>query len=350
MTGLIAATRGGSHKLIEAPISTSLQAARRLAVTKQHLAGELPTGSAREGIVSVIRDLGYVQWDPISIVAPSHVIALWSRVRNFRLSDLEKLLWDEKKLFEHWSHAASIVLTEDYPLYYSMMRRYPESLSKSWGGWKARARKFLAEHADLRKKILRELKKGPLQLSQFEAYVRTKRSEDGWSTGSDVSAMLFHLQMRGEVMIVGHDGNRNIWGLSEQFLPSWVERNELSADEAEREGVQRTIRALGTASPSEINLYFLRGMYLNLKGVLRRLQADSTIHRIHVTGLRGRDERYIHDRDIPLLESLNSKAWEPRMSLLAPFDNLLGARQLTRKLFGFDYVLEQFLPKDRRNH
>ena len=149
-------------------ISTSLEGARRLAVTKQHLAGTLQARSTREAILSVVRDLGYVQWDPINVVAPSHVIALWSRVANFRLSDLDRLLWDEKKLFKHWAHAASIVLTEDYPLYYSMMIRYPESMSKSWGAWKARARKWLTEHRELRKTILRELEGGPLRLSQFE--------------------------------------------------------------------------------------------------------------------------------------------------------------------------------------
>jgi len=129
-----------SNQLAEPAISTSLESARRLAVTKQHLAGKLPTGSAREAILSVIRDLGYVQLDPINTVAPSHVLVLWSRVGDFQLSDLDRLLWDEKKVFEHWSHAASIVLTEDYPLHYSLMRQYPESLSKSWGGWKAKAR------------------------------------------------------------------------------------------------------------------------------------------------------------------------------------------------------------------
>jgi len=334
--------------LSETPISMSLESVRRLTVTKQRLAGKMATGSVKEAIVSVIRDLAYVQWDPVSVVAPSHVLALWSRVRNFQVSDLDRLLWDEKKLFEHWSHAASIVLTEDYPLFHSMMRRYPESLSKSWGGWRARARKFLAEHADLRKRILRELKAGPLQLNQFEDYLRTKRSADGWTGGSKVSAMLSHLQMNGEVMVVGHDGNRNIWGLSEDFLPSWVDRNELSAEEAEREGAERTVRALGTASPSEINLYFLRGRYLHLKEALRQLQAESTLHRVHIAGLGGRDERYIHDQDVPLLESLNSEAWQPRTSLLAPFDNLLALRGRLRKLFGFDYVHENFLPKDKR--
>jgi len=332
--------------LTDAAISTSLESARRLTVTKQHLAGRLPTGSAHEAILSVIRDLGFVQWDPVSVVAPSHLLTLWSRVGNFRLSDLDRLLWDEKKLFEHWSHAASIVLTEDYPLFFSMMRRYPESLSKSWGGWRERARTWLPAHAELRKSILRELKKGPRRLSEFQDHVRTKEQTDGWGFGSDVSTMLFHLQMSGEVMVVGHEGNQNLWGLTEPFLPSSVERRELPQDEVEREGAERTIRALGTASPSEINRYFLRGRYLNLKGALKRLQEESTIHRVHITGISG--ERYVHDRDIPLLESMKSDAWQPRMSLLAPFDNMLAVQEWTSRLFGFDYVHENFLPKNKR--
>ena len=300
----------------------------------------------REAILTVIRDLGFVQWDPVNVVAPSHVLTLWSRIGDFRLSDLDRLLWDEKKLFEHWSHAASIVLTEDYPLFYSMMRRYPESLSKSWGGWRERARAWLPQHAELRKAIVRQLKKGPLRLSEFEDHVRTKGPADGWGFGSDVSMMLFHLQMSGEVMVVGHEGNQNIWGLSEAFLPSSVERKPLPEDEVERKGAERTIRALGTASPSEINRYFLRGRYLNLKEALKRLQDESTIHRVHITGISG--ERYVHDRDVRLLESMNSEAWQPRMSLLAPFDNLLAVREGTSRLFGFDYVHENFLPKNKR--
>ena len=297
-------------------------------------------------IVSVIRDLGFVQWDPVNVVAPSHLITLWSRVGKFRMSDLDRLLWDDKKLFEHWSHAASIVLTEDYPLFYSLMKRYPESLSKSWGGWKARARKWLAENKGLRKKILNELGNGPLRLSEFEDHTRGKRRADGWTSGSAVSAALFHMQMSGDVMVVGHEGRQNVWGLSETFLPSWVEKKELSEPEVEQEGAQRTLRALGTASPSEINRYFLRGRYLNLKKALERLQSESTIHRVHVAGLGG--ERYVHDRDVRLLETLKSDAWKPRMSLLAPFDNLLAVREWTNRLFGFDYVHENFLPQNKR--
>jgi uncharacterized protein YcaQ len=293
-----------------------------------------------------VRDLCYVQWDPIDAVAPSHIIALWSRIGNFRPSDLANLLFGEKKLFLHQA-PAMIVLTEDYPLFYSLMRRYPESISKSWGGWKVRAKKYLAMH-ELRKRILNELKNGPLRLNQFRDHVRTGRSADGWTSASDVSHMLFHLQMTGDVMIVGHQGNQNIWGLSEKFLPSWVERKDLTEEEFEREAAQRALRALGTASPREIHVYFPRARYLNLKKNLERLQEESTIHRVHITGLDGKDERYVHDKDVQLLESINSDAWQPRTSLLAPFDNLICLRSRTKKIFGFDYLHENFLPKSKR--
>jgi uncharacterized protein len=330
------------------PIPTSLESVRRLAVTRQHLAGKLPTRATPRAMISVVRDLAYVQWDPISIVAPSHLISLWSRVGDFRPSDLDQLLWEEKRLFLHWTPIASIVLTEDYPLYHSLMSRYPDSLSRSWGTQRTQAKKFLAEHSGLRRKMLRELQNGPLQLGQFEDHPRTKRSEGEWTHGSDVSLMLFHLLMSGTVMIVGHQGNQNVWGLSERFLPSWVERKGLSEEEAASEAAQRAIRALGTASPTEINYYFVRGRYQNLRATLARLERDSAIHRVQVEGLSHRDERYVHAQDVPLLESMGTAPWEPRLSLLPPFDNLIYSAARTSRLFGFDYVREQFLPPEKR--
>lgn len=325
-----------------------MQAARRLAVTKQHLAGKLPAKPTGEQILSVVRDLTFVQWDPIEVVAPSHVLTLWNRVGNFQLSDLDSLLWKEKRLFEHWANiAAAIVLTEDYPIYYSMMLRYPESIGKSWGAQKLRARKFLAEHKALGKSIMNQLKRGPLQSTQFKEYTRTK-SADGWGSGSDISTMLFHLHMSGKVMVVGHDGNRNLWGLSDAFLPSWVKRTELSGEEVERVAAQRAIRALGTASAQEINYYFPRGRYQNLKKTLGGLLGDSVIHRVHVEGLHGGGERYVHDLDAKLLESIERDPWQPRMSLLPPFDNLICGRQRTNRVFSFDYNHEMFLPQNKR--
>lgn len=330
-------------------MATTAEAARRLLVTKQRLAGDLPKRATKETVLAVLRDLAYVQWDPVTIVAPSHTVSLWSRVGAFKLADFEAMLWEDKSIFLHWTPIASVVLTEDYPFYHTLMKGYPDSLSKSWGNHIPRAKRFLSQHGSLKGRLLEDLESGPLRLDQFKDHVKTGRGADGWSSGSDVSTMLFHLHMMGEVMVVGHERNQNVWGLTGQFLPKRAKREELTVEEFERAAAQRAIRALGTATASDITYYFVRGRYRTLKRTLDGLEEESVIHRVSVEG-QEREGRFVHDKDVGLLDSVSGKDWKPRTTLIAPFDNLIAGGRRTRKMFGFDYVHEQFLPKDKRKY
>src|SRR5919202_1863418 len=157
------------------PRVISPELARRLAIVRQRLAGPRPPADAA-GIIEVVRDLGCLQLDPISAVARSHLLVLQSRLGPYDPAHLDTLLWAERSLFEYWAHAASIVLTEDYPLHAPMMRRY----AKGSTGWAKSVREWMAQNEPLRRHILEELeRRGPLPSREFED--RTKR---GWeSTG-----------------------------------------------------------------------------------------------------------------------------------------------------------------------
>jgi uncharacterized protein YcaQ len=97
--------------------------ARRLAISRQHLAGPTrPTDAA--GLLALVKDLGCLQLDPISIVARSHLLVLFSRLGAYDPATLDSLLWTERSLFEYWAHCASIVPADDYPLHRPMMDRY----------------------------------------------------------------------------------------------------------------------------------------------------------------------------------------------------------------------------------
>ncbi|MGA7923791.1 MAG: crosslink repair DNA glycosylase YcaQ family protein, partial [Thermoplasmata archaeon] len=348
--GLMPRTRKLRSKVtLRQPITVSLDGARRLAVLKQGLGRRRPGRASKESLLSVVRDLAYVQWDPVPIVAPSHLLSFWARVGKFRVSDLEVLLWKERKLMLHWIPFAALVLTKDFPLYASLMKRFPDSFSDSWGRQREQARKFLAEHVPLRRKVLRELRGGQLTLGQFEDHSRTRRDEGDWGSASDVSLMLDYLLMRGEVMIVGHERGQSVWGLVEEFLPSWADQNALSPEDADCSAAVRAIRALGTATPKEIKFHFIRGCYSDLPGTLGRLCERSVIHRVEVPGSAVRhEERYIHDQDLSLLEKVETQFPESRVSLLPPFDNMVCSQARLIRLFGFDYVREQFLPRERR--
>jgi uncharacterized protein YcaQ len=91
--------------------------ARRLAITRQRLAGEPRPSPNADGILDVVRDLGCLQLDSTNVVARSHLLVLWSRLGMYDSAHLDTLLWTEHRLFEDWAHAASIVLTEDYPIF-----------------------------------------------------------------------------------------------------------------------------------------------------------------------------------------------------------------------------------------
>jgi uncharacterized protein YcaQ len=86
---------------------------RRIAVRAQLL-----DGSATD-VLSTVHQLGFLQIDPISTVAPPQYLVLWSRLGKYDRAELDRLLWDEKKLFE-WK--AFIWPIEDLPLLRARMR------------------------------------------------------------------------------------------------------------------------------------------------------------------------------------------------------------------------------------
>ncbi len=332
------------------PVACSARSLRRLAVTNQRLSGDLDRAPTTPAVVAAVRDVAFVQWDPVTVVAPSHLLSLWARFRRFRPSDLERWLWREKRLFVHWTPIASLVLTEDYPLYYSLMRRYPGSLSSAWGNQREYARTFLRRHRALGKSLLAQLRRGPRLAKEFEAPREKRAPAGGWSSGTDVSNMLFHLHMRGEVMVVGHEGIQNVWGLTEEFLPTWAEKRPLSASEVDRTAAQRAIRALGAASPQEIRYYFPPGRYGDLDRALHHLERSGTVRRLRVAGAPPRDVRYVLAEDVPRLEALEREKWSPGVALLPPFDTAVRCRRWLNLVFGFDYKREQFFPKERRQY
>ena len=103
--------------------------ARRIAVRAQLL-----DGSARN-VLDTVRHLGFLQLDPISTVAPPQQLVLWSRLGPHDVAELDRLLWDEKKLFE-WN--AYIWPEDALPFIQARMRRRRGKYT-----WERRADEFL---------------------------------------------------------------------------------------------------------------------------------------------------------------------------------------------------------------
>ena len=102
----------------------ALRTIRRLALAKQGLSGPRRPAT-RDGLLDLTRELRSLQLDPISVVARSHLLVLWSRLGAFDPALVDGLLFGERTLFEYLSTAAAVVLTEDFPLHRLHMRSWP---------------------------------------------------------------------------------------------------------------------------------------------------------------------------------------------------------------------------------
>jgi uncharacterized protein YcaQ len=263
--------------------------ARRIAVRAQLLDG------SAAGVLDAVRRLGYLQIDPISTVAPPQQLVLWSRLGAYDLAELDRLLWEERKLFE-WN--AYIRPIEDLPLIRARMRRRRGKYAHE-----RRGTEFLQANAGYKRYVLRELeRRGPLLSRELDDDSTRTWKSHGWYGTRNTSVMLDILHGRGVVAIVGRRNGQRLWDLAERWYP---EAEKVTPREAERLLAEKRFRT--------------QGVRLTAKGW----------------------EAHPDARDGPVPD---------RATLLSPFDRLIYDRDRAEALFDFRYRLEMYVPRAKREY
>src|SRR5215216_3500056 len=143
-----------------------------------------------------------------------------------------------------------------------------------------------------------------------------------------------------------------VTAMAERWLPAWAPTRRPPEREVVRLAAQRSLRALGVATARDIDRHFTASRYPGLPAVLAGLERSGRVERVRLAadGTEWPGPWYVHADDLPLLERLEAGDWEPRTTLLSPFDNLIIDRERTQRLFGFLYRMEIYVPRAARRY
>src|SRR5690606_24980497 len=115
------------------PVALSRAQARAIWMRAQRLDEAAPFGDGPQAAANAISQLGYVQIDTINVIERCHHHILYSRIPDYRRSDLAHLQSGEKSVFEYWTHALSFVPAADFRFFVPLMQHYRANPSRWFG-------------------------------------------------------------------------------------------------------------------------------------------------------------------------------------------------------------------------
>ena len=291
-----------------------------------------------DGVLEIVRRLGSIQFDPLSVAGRNHDLVLHARVAGYDPAWCD-VLYERRELFEAYNKGLSLVPASDFPWFRA-------NLSVS-------SRRILAEHADVAEQVLERVRaEGPLSALDFE---RRRGPLVDWfgAPTNIVRAVLEAFAATGVLGLARRDGNHRYYDLIERLLPPDIVARKVPLREQLRHKLLSRYRAhgllgiggadifggIGTAKPDPT-----RPEHPGRTALREELVEEGELVPVSVEGVRGK--RFVLREEVELL---NAPPKPPlSVAFLPPFDPVVWDRGLLGSLFGFDYVWELFIPPARR--
>ncbi len=304
----------------------------------------------KQHVLDIVKKLSCIQIDTINVVERSHYMAVWSRLGPYDKKWLDELLYPDRKVFEYWAHAASIIPIEHYRFFAHTMKAHKQGLE-------ANAKRRLGEKAWLLDKILEEIRRnGPMSTSDFELEEKQTEKRGGWWSWSFTKMALEMLFNAGVLMVSQRRKFQRCYDLAENCLPPDVDTTEPTEEERQKFCMTSTFCALGVAEPSDVsNFYYHWSTFTplsgeKLEGALKSLVNEDTLREVTIKDNDG--PYFMLAEDFEVAQKIVDGQLDcfGEVTFLSPFDNLTWNKARTRRLFGFSPKLEAYVPQSKRKY
>jgi hypothetical protein len=311
-----------------------------LFLERQHLDRPRTRRLTARTLTRFVEDAGGIQLDSINVVDRAHYLTVWSRFGPFPRAALDQLIYRRRLLFEYWAHVACLVPIGHFPAWRRVMLDY-RSRHKGWAA-------FLRKNPTVLRIVEKAIRdRGPLGNADFQHARRGGRR--GWWDWKPATHALDFLWMSGRTTIHSRVHFQKRFDLLERVLPAALAWPPLAASVFPRWHLERSLHAMGAATETDLRMYFTfpRAVTTTRRTALREMLASGEVVEVAVEGDTSR--WYALARDLEALAAAGRRgAPSPGSTLLSPFDSLLWHRERVRRLFGFDYRIEVYVPNHQR--
>lgn len=327
-------------------IELSRDDARRIALWRQGFlspaltpaaAGRLSDAGQERAVHGMVRDLGAVQLDTISVLARSHELIAYSRLGPLPRSAIEAAYWGGDSSFEYWSHAACILPIESWPLFTFRRRHY--------------ARKGIRWHEVPQAAVSTVLAKltsdGPLTTKEIGG---AKKGGEWWDWSESKVAVEYLLDI-GRVVCSSRVGWRRVYDLAERVVPvdlrehpDWNDDDGVigpTDDACLRALVAEGARTVGVGTTADI-----ADVHRLTNACVEKHAREAELVRVRIPGWP--EKSWATPESLAWLA--NASRATHRTTLLSPFDSLVWHRGRTERIFDMAHRLEAYTPAAKRVH
>ena len=148
--------------------------------------------------------------------------------------------------------------------------------------------------------------------------------------------------MQGDLMVTSRENFHKVYDLTERVLPTDTDTSLPSPEEYARFLITRYLQANGLGQSSEI-AYLLKDTKSLISTALKDMTSSGELVQVRVGG-------NLYHALPNAQELLNKPLARGKLKILSPFDNLVIQRKRMQALFGFDYLIECYVPAGKRRY
>ncbi len=315
------------------------QTARRMFLDHHLLLGSRSGAGKGADLQDVIDHLGFVQVDSVNTLARAHDLILWSRRQQYRAPNLPNLM-KTRGAFEHWTHDASVISMQHFPMWRHKFARDKAHMDSKWGAWR---RGGFRDQIDA---VLRQITDGG-RCTSMDVGAGEARGKGGWWDWHPSKTALEYLWRSGVLSVCHRAGFRKVYDLTERVIPEQYLNAHVPEHDMIEWACASALDRLGFATSGEIAAFYDIITPAQAKDWCATALRDHRIIEVDVGAADGSLRR-----SFIWPNTLESAPSDPnaRVRLLSPFDPALRDRNRTERLFGFHYRIEIFVPAPKRKY